>query len=68
MAPSPPCPDKDFGVTAGVAVAFVTGLGGVATAYGVGRAVGGFLERRRMARWDHGWERVEPGWVTLYGH
>lgn len=55
-------------MTAGVAVAFVTGLGGVATAYGVGRAVGGFLERRRMARWDHGWERVEPGWVTLYGH
>ncbi|KOV53567.1 hypothetical protein ADL00_33755 [Streptomyces sp. AS58] len=64
----PPRPDKDFAVTAGVAVAFATGLGGVATVYGVWRAVGGFLDRRRMARWDREWEHVEPGWVTRYGH
>ncbi|MGX4695296.1 hypothetical protein [Streptomyces sp. JNUCC 63] len=40
---------------------------GVATAYGVWRAVGRGISRRRMAQWNREWECVEPGWVTRYG-
>lgn len=62
-----PPENRDFAVTAGVAVGFATAFGGVAAAYGVWRAVDRSLDRRRLAQWNREWERVEPGWVTRYG-
>ncbi|MES4889687.1 hypothetical protein [Streptomyces sp. NPDC096012] len=57
---------RDFAVTAGTATAFAAACGGVATAYGVWRAVTKSIDRRRLAQWNREWERVEPGWATRY--
>ncbi|MEV5875404.1 hypothetical protein AB0L75_14455 [Streptomyces sp. NPDC052101] len=57
---------RDFAATAGVAVAFATAFGGVASAYGLWWAVGRSMDRRRLSQWGREWERVEPGWVTRY--
>ncbi|MGW3208857.1 Rv1733c family protein [Streptomyces sp. NPDC001135] len=62
-----PPENRDFAVTAGVAVGCATAFGGVAAAYGVWRAVDRSIDRRRLAQWNREWERVEPGWVTRYG-
>ncbi len=59
--------DRDFAATAGVAVGSAAALGGAAVAYGVRRAVGRSLDRRRMDQWDREWTRVEPDWVTRFG-
>ncbi|CUW32676.1 Rv1733c family protein [Streptomyces tricolor] len=58
---------RDVAATAGIAVAIATVLAGVATAYGVWRAVDRGIGRRRLAQWGREWERVEPGWQTRYG-
>ncbi|MFB7324728.1 hypothetical protein [Streptomyces sp. NPDC056190] len=58
---------RDFAATAGVAVAFATGLGGVVTVYGVWRAIDGGIDRHRLAQWYREWGHVEPGWVARCG-
>ncbi|WP_163010604.1 hypothetical protein [Streptomyces dangxiongensis] len=47
-------------------MAFAAAFGGVATAHGVWRAVGWFMDRRRLSRWDREWARVGPGWAMRY--
>ncbi|MCC5478339.1 hypothetical protein LMU33_24995 [Streptomyces sp. JA03] len=62
-----PPENRDFAVTAGVAMGFATAFGGVAAAYGARRGIYRSIDRRRLAQWNREWERVEPGWVTRYG-